>query len=304
MNGIDISGWQKDLNLEVVPCNFVIIKATQGVKYTSKTFKEQIDKAIALGKLVGVYHYAGGGGVEAEADYFLSVVKDYIGKAILCFDWEGEQNPNFGNPSYAMSWLKYVKKKTGITPFLYMSKSVCRQYDWTAVKGFPLWCAQYANRTNTGYKREPWTDSKGFGAWKSPAIYQYSANGRLTGYNANLDLDKAYISAEEWKAYASGETVVDNSKKSNEEIAAEVVAGLWGNGDERKKRLSEAGYDYSAIQAIVNDSVSPAKKSLDEVAREVVKGLWGNGATRKKKLSEAGYDYAAVQKRVDKLLRG
>ena len=63
MNGIDISGWQKDLNLEVVPCNFVIIKATQGVKYTSKTFKEQIDKAIALGKLVGVYHYAGGGGV-------------------------------------------------------------------------------------------------------------------------------------------------------------------------------------------------------------------------------------------------
>lgn len=43
-----------------------------------------------------------------------------------------------------------------------------------------------------------------------------------------------------------------SGKKSNEEIAREVVAGLWGNGNERKKRLAAAGYDYEAVQAIVN----------------------------------------------------
>lgn len=38
------------------------------------------------------------------------------------------------------------------------------------------------------------------------------------------------------------------SKKSVEEVAKEVIAGKWGNGDARKKALTEAGYDYSAVQ--------------------------------------------------------
>jgi N-acetylmuramoyl-L-alanine amidase len=41
-------------------------------------------------------------------------------------------------------------------------------------------------------------------------------------------------------------------KKSNEEIAKEVIAGKWGNGEARKKKLKAAGYDYDAVQKIVN----------------------------------------------------
>lgn len=41
--------------------------------------------------------------------------------------------------------------------------------------------------------------------------------------------------------------------KSVKEIAQEVIAGLWGNGDDRKRRLTEAGYDYNVIQQAVND---------------------------------------------------
>lgn len=41
--------------------------------------------------------------------------------------------------------------------------------------------------------------------------------------------------------------------KSVKEIAQEVIAGLWGNGDERRRRLTEAGYDYDVIQQAVND---------------------------------------------------
>lgn len=40
--------------------------------------------------------------------------------------------------------------------------------------------------------------------------------------------------------------------KSIDELAREVIKGLWGNGSERKKKLTQAGYDYSAIQARVN----------------------------------------------------
>lgn len=41
--------------------------------------------------------------------------------------------------------------------------------------------------------------------------------------------------------------------KSVKEIAQEVIAGLWGNGEERRRRLTEAGYDYNVIQQAVND---------------------------------------------------
>ena len=97
-------------------------------------------------------------------------------------------------------------------------------------------------------------------------------------------------------------------KKSNTEIAKEVIQGKWGNGAERKKRLKDAGYDYAAVQKEVErllaEQKKPAKKSVDEVAREVIAGKWGNGAKRVYNLTKAGYNYVTVQKRVNEILKG
>ena len=92
-----------------------------------------------------------------------------------------------------------------------------------------------------------------------------------------------------------------SQKKSTAEIAQEVLDGKWGNGAERKEKLTAAGYDYNVIQAEVNKLVAPAKKSNEEIAREVIKGLWGNGAERKEKLTAAGYDPNTIQKIVNTL---
>ena len=43
--------------------------------------------------------------------------------------------------------------------------------------------------------------------------------------------------------------------KSNFEIAKEVIDGKWGNGSERKNKLSKAGYDYNAVQKRVNEII-------------------------------------------------
>lgn len=45
----------------------------------------------------------------------------------------------------------------------------------------------------------------------------------------------------------------EKKKKTNKEIAQEVIAGLWGDGAERKKLLEAAGYNYKKIQDIVNN---------------------------------------------------
>lgn len=99
------------------------------------------------------------------------------------------------------------------------------------------------------------------------------------------------------------------TKKSNLEIAKEVIAGKWGNGQERKNRLAAAGYNYDAVQAEVKKllgKTKPAKpvlKSNAEIAKEVMAGKWGNGDARKKALEAAGYNYAAVQAEVQKLVK-
>ena len=105
--------------------------------------------------------------------------------------------------------------------------------------------------------------------------------------------------------------------KSVDTIAAEVMAGKWGNGDARKQALIKAGYDYATVQAAVNklakgetkpapkpEPPKPAKKSNTEIAKEVMAGLWGNGNDRKAKLQAAGYDYSAIQAEVNKLAGG
>ena len=113
----------------------------------------------------------------------------------------------------------------------------------------------------------------------------------------------AKIKAAGLNGYAESGTSAP-AMKSDEVMADEVIAGRWGNGADRKERLEDAGYDYSAIQSIVHDRLgAPSKKSIDDIAREVIHGDWGNGSDRKNRLAQAGYDYSEVQRRVNELLK-
>ena len=95
--------------------------------------------------------------------------------------------------------------------------------------------------------------------------------------------------------------------KTIDQLAEEVIAGTWGNGDDRKKRLIAAGYDYTAIQAKVNQKLggggsAPSRKSNETIAKEVINGAWGNGSDRKNRLEAAGYNYNTIQSIVNKML--
>ena len=120
-------------------------------------------------------------------------------------------------------------------------------------------------------------------------------------YSLIVILSKKYV------VYSNANGVANTPRKTVEQLAKEVLNGKWGNGAERKQRLSEAGYDYNLVQDKVNgiannnQPTSTPKKSIEELAREVWSGKWGNGAERKQRLTEAGYDYNAVQAMVNKL---
>lgn len=131
---------------------------------------------------------------------------------------------------------------------------------------------------------------------KNDAVsYRYIAvgNGNIRGY-----------ARPKYTNSSTSTPTIPSTGKSVEEVAKEVLAGQWGNGDDRKSRLEAAGYNYQQVQAKVNDLVNannaPAK-TVEQLAKEVLAGTWGNGDDRKKKLEAAGYDYNAVQAKVNEL---
>jgi len=306
MNGIDISAWQGDagIDLSKIAYDFCIVKATEGTDYKNRYFAAHCDKVLSRKKLLGVYHYANSGDPQKEADYFLAYCKKYIGKAVLVLDWEAKNNPLFGvkDLEWCLQWCSYVQKKTGIKPLIYIQKSAM---DAVKKSGYGLWIAQYPDDVGTGYQEHPWNEGK-----YNCLIRQYTSVGKLSGYNGNLDLNKAYISAASWRKLATKAVkiaTIKPVKKSVNTIAREVLVGHWGNGADRKSRLAKAGYDYSKVQAAVNKLVKASQMTQDKiinaVAHEVIVGRWGNGQERIDRLKAAGYNVDVIQSRVNEILK-
>lgn len=94
--------------------------------------------------------------------------------------------------------------------------------------------------------------------------------------------------------------------KSYTEVARDVIAGKYGNGDIRVEKLKKAGYNPKTVQSEVNRLLSsttkPKRKSINEIAHEVINGKWGNGTDRIERLTRAGYNSNTVQREVNRLL--
>lgn len=140
--------------------------------------------------------------------------------------------------------------------------------------------------------------------------------GNSTGIHLHLGMQVS--SGGSWldpHAYEYSEPVVNPSPsptptKTIDELANEVIKGLWGNGDERKTKLSNSGYDYTAVQKRVNEILNsdlsvnnPAPNptptpdnNLLDLVRKTIRGDYGNGANRQKAL---GTNYAEVQRQVN-----
>ena len=122
----------------------------------------------------------------------------------------------------------------------------------------------------------------------------------------------AAIVAAIWAKATSGATITPTpsptpSAGSLTAVAQQVINGDWGNGEDRKRRLTAAGYNPAKVQTEVNrllgytpsPTVDTSGRNLERVAQQVINGDWGNGEDRKRRLTAAGYSYADVQAAVN-----
>lgn len=249
MNGIDISSWQAGIRPSQVESDFVIIKATEGTNYINPYWREWADEVLDSGKLLGLYHYADGLDVVSEADFFLDEVRDYIGKALLVLDWESGGNYSFGShDGWTTPWLNYVMDETGSMPMLYLSASIAHANSWPH-----KWIAQYPDYTPTYYQDHPWNE----GAYECD-IRQYSSVGRIPGYGGNLDINKAYITEDEWWALVGKEDFMAN--------AQDIIDILKDTSDPTGRGMNLTDHDHIKWIAAVCKDISA---KLDELQKKI-----------------------------------
>lgn len=303
MNGIDVSAWQPRNITALVPHDFSIIKATESIGYVSDACDQQYQTSKAAGKGLGVYAFLRPGDAIAQADFFVNNIQGYLGEAILVLDYEMDAL------KMGREWLrlciKRVRERTNVPPVIYASESVVAEQaldKLAADENCGLWVANYGANKQQGYSAQP--------QLRGSIIRQYTSKGRLPGYGGDLDLNYTELTLEQWRKYANDQRAGGSTPaptptpapvlKSNDEIATEVMRGAWGNGDDRKKRLADSGYNYDEIQAIINKVYE--RRPDDTVAQEVIDGKWGIGDDRRARLESQGYNYDTIQGLVNKKL--
>ena len=266
--------------------------------------------------------------VISDRDKFLETARSYIGKnGYYVCRTKLALNAVYNWCAYAVS---AIMKDCGFIP----------KYQ-PAVYGFAPYPARYGDgKTGTWFKKGTKTPQSGdlifFLYDGCPIIDKYSCShigiveavsgNTITTLEGNVDATGSdwaetstfkrktrYISDSSvhsffrpfWKDNSGTENYIPENKKTIKELVKEVIAGKWGSGDNRKNKLTQAGYNYSEIQKEVNKQLLGEKKQLkstDEIAREVISGKWGNGDERKAKLTAAGYNYSTIQNRVNYIL--
>lgn len=311
IRGIDVSDHQGEINYDLVKADgieFVIPRTGYGFSTVDNFFMRNVAQAKSHGvKVPAVYHFSYAlqkdDAVE-EAKFAIKMAEEAgLDKStIIFYDLEYDNVDRYAKDANKNHLGKVVNiGKAKASDF---AKAFCDTVEAAGYKAGIYANTDYLDRMFSSAVINRYilwhADWTGAAPKKNAMFFQKSEEGFVNGINGRVDLTD-YMGD-----IPLGETPVETEKpkptKSDADIVQEVIAGKWGNGNERKIRLTDAGYDYNKIQSMVNEFLKPKKKTNDEIAKEVIAGKWGNGNERKQKLEAAGYNYNDVQSMVNALL--
>lgn len=246
IKGIDISTFQKQVDyskLKQQGIEFAIIRCGYGKDSSQKDamFETHYKGLKEAGIKVGAYLYSYCSNVEnavLEARNCLEFIKGKQFELPIFYDLEDKIIKVLGRVAITQIAINFCEEieKAGYKAGIYANLDWFKNYiDIPKVSQYKIWLAQWdVEKPTANFNYNYW---------------QYTSHGYIDGISGSVDMNYCYDEISE-----SVENVDNNveKSKSNEELADEVIKGLWGNGQERKNKLSSAGYNYNEIQAIVN----------------------------------------------------
>lgn len=219
----------------IIRCGYGSDKASQD----DKKFVRNVEACIKYGIPFGVYIYSYAKTINAaksEAAHVLRLLEPYKDKISypVYYDQE-EPGAEVGAVERAIVFGDIIEAN-GYWCGIYANQYWWRTFLKDKLNRFTKWVAKYSKNEPTGIS----------GTYD---IWQYTSKGQIPGIKGNVDVNICY---RDFPSIIRPGIKEEIKKKSNEEIAQEVLDGKWGNGAERKERLTKAGYVASDIQKIVN----------------------------------------------------
>lgn len=247
MRGIDISKWNDTIDyskLKPQGIEFVIIRCGFGKVNTQKDtlFEKHYAGCKQAGLKIGAYLYSYCSNIDdayIEANNCLEFIKGKQFDLPIFYDLEEERTSKLGKANVTLIAERFCNtiKEKGYDAGVYANLNWFNNYievNSLISKNIKIWLAQWTTQHTANFPINYW---------------QYTSNGFIDGIIGKVDMNICY------------DNIISNNKKSNEEIADEVIEGLWENGEARKTKLTNAGYDYEVIQEIVNSRYKTSQKT-------------------------------------------
>lgn len=245
IQGIDVSHWQGVIDWNKVKhagIEFAIIKVggSDAGFYKDSAFERNYAGAKAAGLKVGAYYFVGKyctSSIDgmADAQRFVKLVEGKDFDLPLFIDIEVTPPAKKKGATDAVLAFCQVMKDNGYSTGIYTSRAfLADRLEDDRLDGITKWVAEWGNKCN--YK-------------KNYTFWQKSSNGSVPGINGRVDLNE-WVSRPLTAAEPSGKV-----KKVTKAVVRAVCRGDYGNGAERVKKLTEAGYDAKAVQKAVNEAL-------------------------------------------------
>lgn len=297
--GPDISAWQGDIDIPTLAnhCDFFIFRSHAGMSEDSKAARN-VELAINSGKPYGLYIYSYALTRERARQEAAKVIEFANSRRVrpkfLVIDMEDADGYKRRNGMPSNDTLRGICteecvafEQAGYYAMVYASSSWFKN-QLAGLDRFDKWEAHWP--TSGGKQRGMNTDPSGESA-ASCGIWQFTSEGRLPGYNGNLDMNYLYKDV-----ILGGDTPTPSpapapsAEGSTLDLATRVMRGDFGDGDTRKNNL---GNRYDEVQNFINHIFSA---SVDTLVQEVWNGKYGNGDQRKVVL---GSRYDEVQNKIN-----
>ena len=261
--GIDISAWQKGFNLQNAwkeGFTYCIIKAggaDSRTPYKDSQFENFYTQARAGAWKIGAYYYGNAfstADAVKEANHFISLLQ---GKAIthVYYDVEGAMlNQGYQHLTEIINAFCQTMINNGYACGIYTSESHFNsRFNDAALIMFPHWVARYS-KTAPRLKSIALVE-----IWQYGGSVNYIRDPKIAG--TVVDQDQINIDWTDQPLLQKPIEVINQDKKNVDQLANEVLAGLWGNGIVRRINLTLAGYDYWIVQRRVEEIIEIRKGS-------------------------------------------
>jgi hypothetical protein len=255
LNGIDVSGYQSNTP-DVSGSAFVFVKATEGTSYINPKQSDQAATARAAGAVVGFYHFARPGNIQAQAQYFVDNAASAEGD-ILAIDWE-DSGVSCADKDALLKAVKALRPTHKVV--LYCNTSFWKNIDTTSYVEDGLWIADYSHPAGSPNILHSWV------------FHQYSQTGvdQDVANFANAAALTAWATSDVPSGTPKWRTLLDHVESIPEKIYETwTSADGWDNHTEFGVEYGEDGvswcviFDWDMYHDVGLDAIVPKTDNVD-----------------------------------------